>query len=632
MAVVLVDMHRIPDFRSLLRFCFSNTALTTFSLGSSTSSTCTSFPSWRSSSCCSCPAGVAPRLTCSHYILRSTPVLGIEFHPRFARVRSHMLYLVCSSALSRAIDPPMPRIPQHRVHVPGLQPTSEFVRVRKLRDRISQHRVFLEQHPPGQSPCFLICPFPPHLVASLEKARTFPLPLPSNLIPTPMGLGKLAASAAAFKVVAEAAGLSKSDEDDASHRPLLNVDTSQASSSRLAYGATAHHGERVPSPETSRRRTGSLPDVPEDAVPLADGLPEEDWEDYLEDRGLYIGSYRRLTLWYALVPLSSLLLWIVLVFPPTRVWHTPAPDSHPALPTPIPELLAATALWSLSHLLSVPLYTLATALLPSTPAQVLHTALTVLLRTLLRIAALPILGVQHHLARGAPTFRAPAFARVWWIALGWSLAEVSVGVAQGYDQLALYRDVLVSPARARELVALWTRPRRTSKSRGSRDGSGGSIGGSGGGGRMQLARMPSEAEIRLEVDRDLDQLVALKTREELEELYGVPVVRIPVFIACLLRIASIVLSLGFTLVLSAAYLSAPLAHPRKTARAAMPLTDTNGPLALAFALVYAAHLALALLHTPMLLPRLGVHVVAYVGFLVGLGSVFAGLGMWGALS
>ena len=60
--------------------------------------------------------------------------------------------------------------------------------------------------------------------------------------------------------------------------------------------------------------------------------------------------------------------------------------------------------------------------------------------------------------------------------------------------------------------------------------------------------------------------------------------------------------------------------------------NSNWPLILTFALVYAVHLALSLLHSPMLLPRVGVHVVAYVGFLVGLGSVFAGLGMWGALS
>jgi hypothetical protein len=34
----------------------------------------------------------------------------------------------------------------------------------------------------------------------------------------------------------------------------------------------------------------------------------------------------------------------------------------------------------------------------------------------------------------------------------------------------------------------------------------------------------SDAEIQLEVDNDFDALVAVKAREELEELYGFPVI------------------------------------------------------------------------------------------------------------
>lgn len=41
---------------------------------------------------------------------------------------------------------------------------------------------------------------------------------------------------------------------------------------------------------------------------------------------------------------------------------------------------------------------------------------------------------------------------------------------------------------------------------------------------------------------------------------------------------------------------------------------------------------LSMLHTPGLLPRVGVHVVAYLGFLVGLGMLFTGLSVWDALS
>jgi hypothetical protein len=51
-----------------------------------------------------------------------------------------------------------------------------------------------------------------------------------------------------------------------------------------------------------------------------------------------------------------------------------------------------------------------------------------------------------------------------------------------------------------------------------------------------------------------------------------------------------------------------------------------------FAGVCGINWGLSLLHTPVFLPRVGVHVVAYLGFLVGLGTLFAGLGMWDALS
>ncbi|TFY76256.1 hypothetical protein EWM64_g7760 [Hericium alpestre] len=138
-------------------------------------------------------------------------------------------------------------------------------------------------------------------------------------------------------------------------------------------------------------------------------------------------------------------------------------------------------------------------------------------------------------------------------------------------------------------------------------------------------------------------LLVLKTREELEELYGVPAIDIPVFISCLLRIASIFLSLGFLLLLSAAYLSAPISlstsRPVLTLLSAppatpylIPLYSTNRAFYITFALVFVLHFFLSVLHTPVLLPRVGLHVVAYLGFLVGLGTFFAGLGLWDALS
>lgn len=167
---------------------------------------------------------------------------------------------------------------------------------------------------------------------------------------------------------------------------------------------------------------------------------------------------------------------------------------------------------------------------------------------------------------GAATFSAPAFRRVWWLALGWSLAEVTAGIAQGYETLALYRDVLVPEGDAREFVAsagsaaaaaVTTGPPknggsnggsdstsslrvaderlRESLSRGEDAGPAVEVAGSPvrerqqqqqqqASSRSSWAAAADDAEIQLEIDNDFDALVAFKAREELEELYGFPAV------------------------------------------------------------------------------------------------------------
>lgn len=105
---------------------------------------------------------------------------------------------------------------------------------------------------------------------------------------------------------------------------------------------------------------------------------------------------------------------------------------------------------------------------------------------------------------------------------------------------------------------------------------------------------------------------------------------IPVFVRCLQRIDAFLFSLGFTLILAWAYLLSPLSFPAGYE----PPTGiySNHPLAITFPLVVVVHLFLSLLHSPLILPRIGVHTTAYVGLLVGLGGFFMGLGLWGALS
>ena len=386
-----------------------------------------------------------------------------------------------------------------------------------------------------------------------------------------------------------------------------------------------------------------------------------------------LGSYTRAVQTYTVVPLTSLLVWLLSAFVPPLIWPTDAPTTLPVpyFPTPLPELLLSVSLFALSHSLNPYLFALAGALIPHPlSANVIGTSLHVLLRNALRVAAFPLL--QIAVPDREAMYSAPAFRRLWWFALGWSLAEVAVGIVQGYETLALYRDVLVPEGRARELAAVAMLARARAQKPGgatslspprarderlwestSRAEDGVTISEVIG---SPVRRYPtpttvaSGVDIQLEVDKDFDELVSVKAREELEELYGFPAIvslgiiergfvtddlpkRVPVFVACLLRIASILLSLGFVLLLSAGFLALPRPGLDEDAPIGfVPPSRGQGTFWCTFVVVCGINWGLSLLHTPVFLPRVGVHVVAYLGLLVGLGALFAGLGVWGALS
>ncbi|KZT00281.1 uncharacterized protein LAESUDRAFT_732434 [Laetiporus sulphureus 93-53] len=438
-------------------------------------------------------------------------------------------------------------------------------------------------------------------------------------------------------------------DEERARRPLLteNIQPKQSSGSAApvsthSYGATQGSSNIHSSPE-QYRRDSLLGRVPEegDSVDeeVLDEAEEEEWD--LRERGFYIGSYKRKVALYTLVPLSSLLVLLLLALLPPLLWkHL---ESDPPLytrsaPFPLPEVLTGAALWSLSHQLRLPLFSLASYLLPSSLAHtLLFNIVHVLLSTVLRLAALPVLRVRHEMQYPLPTWHDAAFARVWWVALGWALADVAVGTAQGYEQLALYRDVMVPEERVRELLLGRASGASESAGRKSRASPGEVVALSprpaqdGENGMQKPANGHSESvedALRLAVDKDLEELVRLKDREELEEIYGIAPIDIPVFVSSLQRIDSLVLSLGLTLILAWAYLCSPLAF----SDIGLPPIYSHRAFAITFPLIYILLLFLALLHSPLVLPRIGVHTTAYIGLLLGLGSVFAGLGLWGALS
>jgi hypothetical protein len=172
------------------------------------------------------------------------------------------------------------------------------------------------------------------------------------------------------------------------------------------------------------------------------------------------------------------------------------------------------------------------------------------------------------------------FHIVWWTALGWSMAEATIGIAQGYQAISLYKDVLVSVHRKpkascpsqckldnvftpgqendsgkgkqvasscdalqrRELNAYGTQATSSTNvaTSGEREPllrKGSDLSATTSSSFASLSLHPSsawdnpaeqgevdseESELQVQVDRDIDHLLAFRRREELEELYGIP--------------------------------------------------------------------------------------------------------------
>jgi len=361
---------------------------------------------------------------------------------------------------------------------------------------------------------------------------------------------------------------------------------------------------------------------------------------------------------YYLVPISSILVFLILTFLPSLLWP-PSPSQTPSMLRLVSAVILSAALWSLSYVLRIPVYRLAASI--SSPCvsisltTCMSAVLLVLLQELLRLSAFVIVSMPpSHLSHLSLSH--PLFQETWFLALGWALAEVATGIAQGFDQLALYQDVLFHSMDDRVYSTSKEPPEMTSPPnllrsfsqqwRSDNVGSSQSVNEvtdePGESGMMSASRWTARkvVDVSMDLDEELSRLVNMKARAELEEVYGMPFIEIPVFVSILQRIDSILLSLGLTLLLSFAY--ARSARPSDHTPADLSQnsfshsahTARSGALSLwtAFVAVAALHALLSILHAPPVLPRIGVHTAAYVGLVVGLGTVFAGLGVWGAVS
>lgn len=314
-------------------------------------------------------------------------------------------------------------------------------------------------------------------------------------------------------------------------------------------------------------------------------------------------------------------------------------------------------MFALAHQLRVPMYTVSSLLLRPDIASLLTSFLHVLLVNLLRLASLALLGVRHNMDGLKPTWQDSSFHTVWW--LSFNIAEVLVSLVQGYQHITLYRDVMVPPGREREFLerlkdgttplqndedsSRWRSPEQSSED--SRDDLRQLEDQTGGGPQRNANALDSH------IQHNFDKLLTIKAREELEEVYGVaPIVRIvqptcytcavsdvsgqkiPVFVSCLQRFDSIILSVGLTLLVSSAYLRSPLSVPVADSRIIPYPIISHKPFMVTFPIVLIIHTSLSSLYTPMILPRIGIHTAAYVSALVSLMCFFAGSAVWGVLS
>jgi hypothetical protein len=355
--------------------------------------------------------------------------------------------------------------------------------------------------------------------------------------------------------------------------------------------------------------------------------------------------YSRLIRNYTLVPISSFLAFIGLIALLTVCYPPPptSPHSNYPLTSHYREFFTGCAAWVVSFALRIPVFLVCTLFGRYVNLFTISFSAVsrVFVEECIRFSSLLLLAIHLHYLPDNPEWvpypntQDDAFRQVWWFALGWGAVEVVSSIAQGYEQLALYKDILDD-----EMLQDWGddieaesigRRYVTSILKATSPGSPSPA-------SCEPSPPPRDLAISQFLEEEMAELIAIKDRAELELVYGVPPPNIPVFISCLQRLDSLLLTLGLTLLISSSYLSSlainPLpprdpSHPTFPPRPDIPAAVLS--TVPAFIVVVFFHSALALLWTEPTLPKLGVHTVSYAALLVALALFFGGLATWGAL-
>ncbi|ORY33440.1 hypothetical protein BCR39DRAFT_592790 [Naematelia encephala] len=395
----------------------------------------------------------------------------------------------------------------------------------------------------------------------------------------------------------------------------INYDSqpSQASSSRMAvddrrvsYGATSS-GSEPHSPGMKGKEPAVLEDGEDEYEEIEDGL------EPVIDGLITQVTWRYMSRLYLLVPvvtllfLASMILLVTFAWPPNKQERKAGQRyPHPFLFKPFLIGLFASCtvqtlrvpVWEVISWLQLgPMFT-------NYSATIIHTTL----HELIRMSTLPLVSPS-------PT---SGFHSSYYLGLGWGVAEVTWGIVQGYEQLALYSDVM----RPEEIDLEGTGSVKFEVQE-SEEG--------------RLLESPEIAEIQLqledeeELERRVEVLERMRGRRDLEEVIGVPYPTIPFPLHLLWRLDTLLLNLGLTLILSAFYFdSAPIyRHTFHNPLATHPGDAPSKYLWLVWAIVAVVHVGVSLVWK--VVGRVGVGAVTWGGLIVALGSVFAGLGAWGGL-
>jgi hypothetical protein len=198
---------------------------------------------------------------------------------------------------------------------------------------------------------------------------------------------------------------------------------------------------------------------------------------------------------YSLVPITSIFTIIFCTLLQCFLWPANNPSPFASY---IGLAILGAAAWTVSFALRVPIFLLSSLLCHTmrTLTPLVSASLQVFAEETLRLSSLILvhlrLGDNSTLAPGDP-----AFSRVWAVALGWAAVEVAVSVYQGYGQLLVYKDLVFLED------SLWSNHRRSPDTNTTED---------------RFFHDPEHA-----LDNEIDEVLRIRVRTELEALYGIPV-------------------------------------------------------------------------------------------------------------